>query len=126
MLEVRDIKNKKYSLISEFPNANIAVVRHNLCNYKYEVNTSKFVAGKERCPICAHGLITKEIFEKKNKKILKDFTVLDYKNMANPAHFTHKKCLGITERTPEAFVENPVCFWCSDDWKKAALDVEEL
>lgn len=46
MLEVKDIKNKKYSLISEFPNANIAVVRHNLCNYKYEVHTSKFVAGK--------------------------------------------------------------------------------
>ncbi|MGK4094430.1 hypothetical protein AB0X79_07915 [Pediococcus pentosaceus] len=126
MLEVKDIKNKKYSLISEFPKANIAVVRHNLCGYKYEVHTSKFVNGKERCPLCTHGFVTEGIFKKKNKKILKDFELSDYKNLATPALFTHKECLGITERTPQAFIENPTCFWCSDDWIKAALDVEAL
>ncbi|MFE0341661.1 hypothetical protein P5618_015020 [Priestia megaterium] len=129
----------QYCVIGKYVNSKTKIkVKHNNCNYEYEVAPSNFLNGS-RCPKCyGKKKKTTEIFKKEVYELVnKDYTVLeeytnnktkikikhnicDYEYSVQPSHFLQgkrcPKCAGVLKKTTEIFKEE-VFYLVGDEYK---------
>jgi hypothetical protein len=85
-----------YSILSEYVKWDVKVkVRHNKCEYTWEVLPNNFIQGKSKCPLCSNRKkLTKDEFQERIYSVLgKDYIVIsDYKSVNDKLTILHEKC----------------------------------
>lgn len=129
--EVKQLVNDEYTILSEYVRNNEKIkIKHNTCDFEYEVTPSKFLNGR-RCPNCF----------KKNKKSNKQW-VEEVKNISNGEYVVignyvnnktkvkikHITCNNEYEVTPSNFKKGHRCPICSNKKiaEKLSLSKEEF
>ena len=129
--EIKSLVNNEYNIISEEYNGNKEKIKfkHNYCGVIFEMRPNNFLNG-QRCPYCKnknislHKTRTHEeflniLYSKVNKE---EYKVLNnYINNLTKVKIKHNKCGYINEVTPNSFLNQPRCPYCS---KKVRKDTE--
>ena len=111
--EVYDKVGDEYTVLSEYKNASSKIrLKHNTCNYTFEVLVSNFLNKNNRCPYCfgtkkkTHDEFVKEVYE----LVGDEYTVLsEYKNCKTPLKIRHNNdtCKNYSYQvTPDGFLNN--------------------
>ena len=112
---VFSLVGNEYSVLGEYVNAITKIkIRHEKCNYEYEVKPSCFLNGN-RCPKCAgHLKYTTETFKEKIKELVEDeYSVLGkYINSKTKIKMRHNTCNHIWNVKPNAFIRGSRCPNC--------------
>ncbi len=131
----RQFKDKVYSLVGDeytfldsYVNANTKLrVKHNKCGHIYRVTPNNFLRG-HYCSYCA-GLIKKTDaqFKKEVYGLVGDeYTFLDsYVNAKTKLRVKHNKCGHIYRVTPNDFLTNSRCSYCSGKHKKTNKEFQQ-
>ena len=129
--EIKSLVNNEYNIISKEYNGNKEKIRfkHNYCGAIFEMRPNNFLNG-QRCPYCknknislhktrSHEEFLNIFYSKVNKE---EYKVLNkYVNNLTKIKIKHNKCGYINEVTPNSFLNQPRCPYCS---KKVRKDTE--
>lgn len=132
--QVCDKYNNEYTVLGEYINSNEKVlIRHNKCNYEWEVNTYHFING-HGCPKCAGKLpYTTETFKEKVCQMYGDeYNVLGEYIPKTKILMQHNICNHIYLVAPNNFIKGyrcPKCFrnfpFTTEEYKKKVYDLVE-
>ena len=119
--EIYSLVGNEYTILDTYINANTKIkVKHNKCGNTYAVLPSNFLKG-HRCPLC-YGNIKKTDaqFKQEIKNLVgNEYTFLGtYVNATTKLKVKHNKCGHIYEVTPNDFLNNSRCSYCSGKHKK--------
>ncbi|MGG2065059.1 hypothetical protein [Bacillus sp. S14(2024)] len=114
--EVRDLVKEEYTVLGEYVNTSTkCLMRHNICNYEYEVKPNDFLFGN-RCPKCygtpkkSHQQFLKEVYQ----AVQEEYTVLEeYVNAHAKIEFRHNKCSNTYMSRPGDFLKGVRCPFCN-------------
>jgi len=123
-IEVSNLTNNEYTLISEYINNKTRVtIQHNKCNNIYEVRPDRFIQG-DRCPYCAGKIVTTDEYKNKVYNLTNgEYELIsEYINNKTKIKILHHKCNNIFEITPINFNNNHRCPYCSHPSKKNSIE----
>lgn len=126
--EVYNLVYNKYEILSDYIDDDTPIkIKHNKCNYIYEVKPYIFLKGG-RCPKCAgKSQKTTEKFKKEIYDLIGDeYVVLeDYINSRVPIKIKHTKCNYIYEVKPSSFLGGSRCPKCAGKTKKTTKEFKK-
>ena len=113
---VQKIVGNEYTVLGEYINSDTKIkIRHNKCNYTYEVRPHNFLTGF-RCPNCAHNmkLTTEQFKQRVQAQVGDEYTVLGkYINNHTKIKIRHNLCGNVDEVIPHVFMRGGRCKKCS-------------
>ena len=114
--EIYERVQDEYTVLGDYKTNKTKIkMRHNVCNYEWDVEPSSFLKGT-RCPNCSHAKQrkTQEQFEKEIYDLVGDeYTVIGkYKNTSTKIKMIHNVCGKEFEIIPNGFLRGNRCNYC--------------
>lgn len=114
--EIYERVQDEYTVLGDYKTNKTKIkMRHNICNYEWDVEPSSFLKGT-RCPNCSHAKQrkTQEQFEKEIYDLVGDeYTVIGkYKNTSTKIKMIHNVCGREFEIIPNGFLQGNRCNYC--------------
>jgi predicted Zn-ribbon and HTH transcriptional regulator len=115
--EVKNMYGDAYSVIGNYINSKTKIrMRHNICNYEWDVTANSFIIGDSKCPKCAGRHRNTEIVREEISEILGEEYVLisEYKRIDEHVIIKHLKCGHEYKVVPTSIIHQktrcPLCF----------------
>lgn len=129
--EIFILVENEYTLLSEYIKANEKItLRHNACDFTYEVTPNNFLNGK-RCPKCFGNIkkTTKQFKEDVFNLVGNEYSVIgEYLNNQTKIEMLHHFCEKSFSTSPSHFLSGRRCPYCAgrswsdDDFKEFVLN----
>jgi hypothetical protein len=120
--EVLDLVGDEYLVLGEYKTTNTKIkMKHNACNFAYEVQPSAFLQGGTRCPQCAgRGKRTTDDYKNTLYQLVgNEYELLGgYKNSHMHVTLKHNICDNTYQVLPSNFYKGTRCPYCYGNKKK--------
>jgi hypothetical protein len=120
--DVYDKLNNEYTVLGKYKNNSTKIsIKHNICNYIWDISPSNLLAKKGKCPFCSNKVkYNTDSFNLKIKSITNNEYELksEYKNNKTKVIIKHNKCKKEYSVTPTHFLQGNRCPYCCRHPKK--------